>query len=189
MPSDRVALEVTGSRWEVARILEPHGAGTHLTVLTHRRHPEVTVKRPDRSPDRSSFSTPSLTSTHTFRARRENQRDIDTDRYVLAAQSRQVAGAAERKARARAIAQTGLPACVLPNKPLSRIVRRYGPTQTEPQRSSFMPREAGAGSVDCSGHRGRGGAAARSVQLTPLARSSDDDDRSPTGRRWLPAEP
>src|SRR6478672_2810906 len=32
---------------------------------------------------------------------RENQRDNDTDRYVLAAQSRQVAGAAERKARAR----------------------------------------------------------------------------------------
>jgi hypothetical protein len=32
---------------------------------------------------------------------RENQRDNDTDRYVLAAQSRQVAGAAERKARAQ----------------------------------------------------------------------------------------
>src|SRR5919202_7363 len=31
----------------------------------------------------------------------ENQRDNDTDRYVLAAQSRQVAGAAERKARAQ----------------------------------------------------------------------------------------
>src|SRR4051794_4918995 len=37
--------------------------------------------------------------------------------YVLAAQSRQVAGAAERKrSGSKPIAQTGLPACVLPTK-------------------------------------------------------------------------
>src|SRR3954463_7997037 len=48
---------------------------------------------------------------------RENQRDNDTDRYVLAAQSRQVAGAAERKARARSpSSNNGLPACVLPTE-------------------------------------------------------------------------
>jgi len=33
------------------------------------------------------------------------------------------------------------------------------------------------------------GATARSVLLTLLARPSDDDDRSPTGRGWLRAEP
>jgi hypothetical protein len=49
---------------------------------------------------------------------RENQRDNDTDRYELIAQSRQVAGAAERKARARSPSrQTGLPVYVLPEGP------------------------------------------------------------------------
>ena len=38
---------------------------------------------------------------HSVDTQRENQRDNDTDRYELEAQSRQVAGAAERKARAR----------------------------------------------------------------------------------------
>src|SRR5215213_7310644 len=42
-----------------------------------------------------------LTSHDAVDSERENQRDNDTDRYVLAAQSRQVAGPAERKARAR----------------------------------------------------------------------------------------
>ena len=37
-----------------------------------------------------------LTSHDAVDIKRENQRDNDTDRYVLAAQSRQVAGAAER---------------------------------------------------------------------------------------------
>jgi hypothetical protein len=41
------------------------------------------------------------TSTDVVDSQRENQRDNDTDRYELKAQSRQVAGAAERKARAR----------------------------------------------------------------------------------------
>jgi hypothetical protein len=40
------------------------------------------------------------------------------------------------------IAQTGLPACVLPTKPPSRIARPYGRTQTEPPTSIFMPRVA-----------------------------------------------
>ena len=40
------------------------------------------------------------------------------------------------------IAQTGLPACVLPPEPLSRIARPYGRTRTEPPRSIFMPRQA-----------------------------------------------
>jgi hypothetical protein len=47
----------------------------------------------------------------------ENQRDNDKDRYELEAQSKQVAGAAERKARARSPSiNYGLPDCVLPNK-------------------------------------------------------------------------
>src|SRR6516165_3019722 len=74
---------------------------------------------------------------------RENQRDNDTDRYELEAQSRQVAGAAERKARARSPSiNYGLPVCVLPMRPLSRIGRTYDQTRTDPQPCSFMPREA-----------------------------------------------
>jgi plasmid stability protein len=47
----------------------------------------------------------------------ENQRDNHKDRYELEAQSKQVAGAAERKARARSPSiNYGLPDCVLPNK-------------------------------------------------------------------------
>jgi hypothetical protein len=48
----------------------------------------------------------------------ENQRANDTDRYVLAAQSGQVAGAAKKNSpRSRRIVQNGLPACVLPEGP------------------------------------------------------------------------
>src|SRR5215207_5581919 len=58
-------------------------------------------EHPARSPDRPTSTTTLLTSHDAVDSERENQRDNDTDRYVLAAQSRQVAGAAERNARAR----------------------------------------------------------------------------------------
>ena len=61
---------------------------------THGEHPGRSLDRPT--------STPPTSHPHdAVDSERENQRDNDTDRYVLAAQSRQVAGAAERKARAR----------------------------------------------------------------------------------------
>jgi hypothetical protein len=72
---------------------------------------------------------------------RENQRDNDKDRYVLAAQSRQVAGAAERKARARSPSRkTAYPPAFSQQRPLSRINRPYGQHQTEP-RAAFSCRE------------------------------------------------
>ena len=77
----------------------------------------------------------------------ENQRANDTARYELGAQPWQVAGAAERKARARSpSSKNGLPVCVLPTaKPLYRIARPYGQDQTEPPTRSFMPRETALG--------------------------------------------
>ena len=39
--------------------------------------------------------------------------------------------------------QNGLPVCVLPRRPLSRINRRYGRSRTDPPRSIFMPRKGG----------------------------------------------
>jgi hypothetical protein len=75
-------------------------AGPNPAVLTdppHRSHGEH--RGPSR--DRPTLADDILTSHDTVDMKRENQRDIDTDRYELEAQSRQVAGAAERKARAR----------------------------------------------------------------------------------------
>jgi hypothetical protein len=48
----------------------------------------------------------------------ENQRANDNDRYVLAAQPGQVAGAAKQNSsRSKRIVQSGLPGCVLPESP------------------------------------------------------------------------
>ena len=56
-----------------------------------------------------------ITSTH---SNEENQRANDNDRYVLSAQSGQVAGAAKKKSpRSKRIVQNGLPDCVLPEGP------------------------------------------------------------------------
>jgi hypothetical protein len=63
---------------------------------------------------------------------RENQRDNDTDRYELEAQSRQVAGAAGRIPRARSPSiKTAYPSAFSQSKPLSRIGRTYDPHRTE----------------------------------------------------------
>ena len=81
-------------------VLGTRPAGAHLAVLADRDHAEVTVNvQSDRSTDPPRQRHPHLHQL--VDVQRENQRDNDTDRYVLAAQSRQVAGAAERKARAR----------------------------------------------------------------------------------------
>ena len=147
-----------------ARHLQRHPIRSHQALaeqvqsLRRARHPtrRNEPRRPHRSrPRRSHGERPEpiarpthlvnaiLTSINTVDSERENQRDNDTDRYVLAAQSRQVAGAAEQTSTgSKPIAQTGLPACVLPTKPLSRIARRYGRTRTEPPTSIFMPRRA-----------------------------------------------
>src|SRR4051795_396558 len=90
-------------------------AGPDLAFLADRDHAEVAVNvQADRAADPPRHSHPHL---HDATDERENQRDNDTDRYVLEAQSRQVAGAAERKARARSpSSKNGLPACVLPTE-------------------------------------------------------------------------
>jgi hypothetical protein len=64
----------------------PHRSRPHKSRGAHQR----------RSLGRPIGPTPSLTSTIV-----DSERENDTDRYELAAQSRRVAGAAERKARAR----------------------------------------------------------------------------------------
>jgi hypothetical protein len=102
--------------------------------------------RPRRSPPQKSRCTsrPIAWPTHPTNAishlhqpavdtERENQRENDTDRYELEAQSRQVAGAAKRKARARSPSRkTAYPTAVSQRRPLSRIGRSYGRARTEP---------------------------------------------------------
>ena len=116
----------------------------------HRSRPRRSHgEHPGRSLDRPTSPTPSSPPHNAVDTQRENQRDNDTDRYVLAAQSRQVAGAAERKARARSPSRKpAYPPAFSQQKPLSRIARRYGRTQTEPPRSSFMPRNGAARQLD-----------------------------------------
>src|SRR5665811_2379677 len=60
------------------------------------------------------------------------------------AQSRQVAGAAERKARARSPSpKTAYPSAFSQRRPLSRINRTYDQNRTDPPRCIFMPRGGG----------------------------------------------
>src|ERR1019366_5553327 len=59
------------------------------------------------------------------------------------AQSRQVAGAAERKARARSPSpKTAYPSAFSQRRPLSRMNQTFGPDQTDPSNAIFMPRMA-----------------------------------------------
>jgi hypothetical protein len=69
----------------------------------------------------------------------ENERANDTDRYVLAAQSGQVAGAAKGITRARSPSSMSACPTTFSQKPLSRITRPYGQRRTEPPERSFMP--------------------------------------------------
>ena len=50
-PRDRVALEVTGNAWAIARILEPHVA--RVIVVSPSRHRDPPGARQDRSPRRA----------------------------------------------------------------------------------------------------------------------------------------
>src|SRR5206468_6674351 len=82
-------------------VLATRSAERNLPVLADRDHTEIAVNvqtdRATRPPHRRHPYLHKLAVD----SQRENQRDNDTDRYELKAQSRQVAGAAERKARAR----------------------------------------------------------------------------------------
>ena len=81
---------------------------------------------------------------HRVDMQRENQRDNDTDRYELEAQSRQVAGAAERKARARSPStQNGLPVCVLPKKAPVPDQPNLGPAPDRPSKKQFHAATSG----------------------------------------------
>src|ERR1039458_442783 len=60
------------------------------------------------------------------------------------AQSRQVAGAAKRKARARSPSpKTAYPSAFSQRRPLSRMNQTFGPDQTDPSNAIFMPRGGG----------------------------------------------
>src|ERR1019366_7139979 len=60
------------------------------------------------------------------------------------AQSRQVAGAAKRKARARSPSpKTAYPSAFSQRRPLSRMNQTFGPDRTDPSNAIFMPRKGG----------------------------------------------
>jgi hypothetical protein len=107
--------------------------GPDLSVLTDRDHTKVAVHiQADRETDPSSqrHASPPVKLT----VRWENQRDNDKDRCELEAQSKQVAGAAERKARARSPSiKTAYPTAFSQTKPLSRMTGNLCPT---PDRAS-----------------------------------------------------
>ena len=56
LPSDRVALEVTGSCWEVARILEPHV--NRVVVVSPGRHRDHERAGEDRQARRAHAGEP-----------------------------------------------------------------------------------------------------------------------------------
>src|ERR1019366_3102420 len=67
------------------------------------------------------------------------------------AQSRQVAGAAKRKARARSPPpKTAYPSAFSQRRPLSRMNQTFSPNPTDPSNAIFIPRGAGTPSL-CSG--------------------------------------
>lgn len=112
----------------------------------------------------------------------------DTDRYEVKAQSRQVAGAAERKARAQSPSiKTAYPSAFSQVRPLSRISPTYELTRTNPQTCSFMPREAPAsGRHACWVRRWRASPRQRSRRSQVAGSSVKAGDRSvaETVRCW-----
>jgi hypothetical protein len=106
---------------------------------SHGEHPGRSLALP-------TCSTPS--SPHTRRGRHrtgepagQRHRPIRAPGTIQASRR----GGRTKSTGSKPIAHTGLPACVLPTKPLSRITRRYGRTRTEPPTSIFMPRGGAAG--------------------------------------------
>ena len=89
------ASELTPSGVAGTRPAERTSPSSQIATSQKSRCTSRPIARPTHL-GHSHLSPPQLELTM-----RENQRDNDTDRYELAAQSRQVAGAAERKARAR----------------------------------------------------------------------------------------
>jgi hypothetical protein len=105
----------------------------------HRSHGE----RPDRTLARPTWSKPCTPPPTSCRAAGEptGQRHRPIRARTTIQASRR--GGRTKGPGSKPIAQTGLPADVLPNKPPSRIARPYGRTQTEPPTSIFMPRNGG----------------------------------------------
>jgi hypothetical protein len=100
-----------------------------------------------RSLDRSTYTTAApaarpITSL-TSRQRREKQRANDTDRYVLAAQSGQVAGAATEKPGLAAHRPKRPAVCVLPEGPCPGSPDRTHGAGRSLQARIFMPRKGG----------------------------------------------
>jgi hypothetical protein len=116
-------------------------AGAHLAVLTDRDHAEVTVNvQTDRSTDPPRQRHPHLHQL--VDVQRENpagqrHRPIRARSTIQASRR----GGRTKSPGSKPIAQTGLPACVLPQKPLCRIARRYGRTRTQSLQPAFSCRE------------------------------------------------
>ena len=158
--------------------------GADPPVLADRDHTKIAVHiQADRS-THPSDQRHCFTSTVVVDTRRENQRENDTDRYELEAQSRQVAGAAERKARARSPSpKTAYPSAFSQRRPLSRINRTYGPEPDGPSKQHFhaatgaipVPRSDGAGVTGSVRKQQHSTAASRvdSVTASVHARTSD----------------
>ena len=96
----------------------------------------------------------------------ETQRDNDTDRYELKAQSRQVAGAAERKARARSPSRK--PACP-PTFSQKAPVPDQPNLRTAPDRPSKQEFHAARRSSRRAAYRGPAGSGMPSCLQIPLA--------------------
>ena len=108
-------------------------------------------------------------SQHTVR---ENQRDNDTDRHELTAQSRQVARAAERTARARSPSiKTAYPSAFSQSGPCpgsTEATANTGQTSTR----SFMPRPAALIARCCFARSGAPSAAGRPATRRPSQATS-----------------
>ena len=112
-------------------------------VLADRDHAEVTMNiqtdRTTNPPQQRHLSPP-------VRRQRAGEPAGQRHRPIRARSSIQASrrGGRTNCTGSKPIAKNGLPVCVLPRRPLSRITRRYGRNRTDPPRSSFMPRMGGA---------------------------------------------
>jgi hypothetical protein len=149
LPVTSNATRSDGSRLS-ARVLIPSGVLGTLPADRVTRSSQIATTQKSRCTSKP-IARPThvtnaaiLTSTHRTvdMKRRTSGTTTQTDTSSIA-QSWQVAGAAERIARARSpSSKNGLPVCVLPTKDPVPDRPTLRPERTEPPRRSFMPRLA-----------------------------------------------
>ena len=133
-------------RWPGTRPAERTFPSSQIAMTEESRWTSRPIARPTHLANGTAHLPTRLT------VQRENQRDNDTDRYELEAQSKQVAGAAERKARARSPSiKTAYPTAFSQRRPLSWMGRNLGPgpdRASERQFHASITRAAPCGSRD-----------------------------------------